>query len=72
MGIKPKNSIIELNRNEIELIKESLIIRIDYLTRLKELKKTGIKDLDLMISHAKESIKKHIDEINYILSTKLA
>lgn len=72
MPIKASNSTVELTNREIEIIKKSLLSRLDYLSSFVNISKTGERDLDFMLNNNREVLKKHIDEINYILSNKLS
>ena len=72
MCIKASNITVELTNSEIETIKESLLSMIDHLSCLIKIPSTGVRDLDFILNNNREVSKKKIDEINYILSNKLA
>lgn len=72
MCIKASNVTVELTDREIEVIKKSLLSRLDYLSSFTKIYKTGSKDLDFILNNHKEVSKKHIAEINDILSNKLS
>lgn len=72
MCIEASNVTVELTNSEIEIIKESLLSMIDYLSCLIKIPSTGVRDLDFILNNNREVSKKKIDEMKYILSNKLA
>ncbi len=72
MCIEASNVTVELTSSEIEIIKESLLSMIDYLSCLIKISSTGVRDLDFILNNNREVSKKKIDEMKYILSNKLA